>query len=46
MKVLLENLLRNENGGDTTEADLKAVAAGSTTRAASSTRSASARPAC
>ncbi|MDO9222937.1 MAG: aconitate hydratase AcnA, partial [Caulobacter sp.] len=27
MKVLLENLLRNENGGDTTEADLKAVAA-------------------
>ncbi len=27
MKVLLENLLRNENGGDTTEGDLKAVAA-------------------
>ncbi|MDO8296407.1 MAG: aconitate hydratase AcnA [Caulobacter sp.] len=27
MKVLLENLLRNENGADTTEADLKAVAA-------------------
>jgi aconitate hydratase len=27
MKVLLENLLRNENGGDTTESDLKAVAA-------------------
>ena len=27
MKVLLENLLRNENGGDTTEADLRAVAA-------------------
>ena len=27
MKVLLENLLRNENGGDTSEADLKAVAA-------------------
>ena len=27
MKVLLENLLRNENGSDTTEADLKAVAA-------------------
>ena len=27
MKVLLENLLRNENGGDTSERDLKAVAA-------------------
>ncbi|MCF8503581.1 MAG: aconitate hydratase AcnA [Caulobacter sp.] len=27
MKVLLENQLRNENGADTTEADLKAIAA-------------------
>jgi len=27
MKVLLENLLRNENGGDTSDRDLKAIAA-------------------
>jgi aconitate hydratase len=46
MKVLLENLLRNEDGVSVNEADLKAVANWLDNKGASSTKSASARPAC
>ena len=46
MKVLLENLLRNEDGLSVGRDDLAALPPGSTTRARWSTRSASARRAC
>ena len=46
MKVLLENLLRYEDGRTVTKADIEAVPAGSTTAARPSARSPIARPAC
>ena len=46
MKVLLENLLRNEDGRTVKKADIEAVAAWLDNAARSSTRSPSARRAC
>ena len=46
MKVLLENLLRNEDGRSVTKEDIQAVAAWLTTRARPGTRSPIVRPAC
>ena len=46
MKVLLENLLRHEDGRTVTKADIEAVAAWLTTTARPARRSASARRAC
>ena len=46
MKVLLENLLRNEDGRTVTEDDIKAVAEWLETRARSSARSPSVPRAC
>ena len=46
MKVLLENLLRHEDGRTVTKPDIIDAVTGSTTRARPARRSASAPPAC
>ena len=46
MKVLLENLLRNEDGETVTEADMRAVAAWLENKGKAEHEIASARPAC